>query len=714
MSNLTFLLEIGTEELPADFVANAIAQWQSRIPKSLTENLLTPESVQVYGTPRRLAVLIQGLPSQQPDREEAIKGPPAAAAFKNGEPTNAAIGFAKKQGVEVSALTIEATDKGDFVFVQKKTPGRPAQEILPELVFDWINKLEGKRFMRWGDGDLRFPRPIRWLVALLDQEILPLQLINGSTTLNSDRLSWGHRVLHPEKISIKQAKDYQENLRSAYVIVDPEERRQIIMEQVKIAAKSLEGSAEIYPDLLSEVVNLVEYPTAVIGKFDTEFLKLPTEVITIVMVTHQRYFPVKKADGNLFANFITIANGDPQKAELIAEGNARVIRARLADAQFFYQADCDQSLESYLPQLETVTFQEELGTMRDKVDRIIEVAQQIAEQLNLDPKNCQEIESTALLCKADLVTQMVYEFPELQGIMGQKYALVSGESKAVADGIFEHYLPRNVEDDLPESLTGQVVGISDRLDTLVSIFGLGLLPTGSSDPFALRRAANAIVNITWSANLGINLEQLLTQISADFLTAHSNKNSPLELLKNFFIQRIKTLLEDELKIDYDLVNAILGDNDPDYTTRALENLLDVRDRAQFLQQIRSNGQLERIYETINRSTRLASKGNLGLQTLNPQSVINPDLFVKSSEKAFYDALIALVPITEKAKNDRNYQYLVEGLGEIAPTVASFFDGEDSVLVMDENPEIRANRLNLLGLLRNHSRVLADFGAIVKD
>ena len=714
MSNLTFLLEIGTEELPADFVANAIAQWQSRIPKSLTDNLLTPESVQVYGTPRRLAVLIQGLPSQQPDREEAIKGPPAAAAFKDGQPTKAAIGFARKQGVEVNALTIEATDKGGFVFVQKKTPGRPAQEILPELVFDWINRLEGKRFMRWGDGDIRFPRPIRWLVALLDQEILPLQLVNGSTTLNSDRLSWGHRVLHPEIINIKQAKDYQENLRSAFVIVDPEERRQIITEQVKIAAKSLQGSAEIYPDLLSEVVNLVEYPTAVIGKFDTDFLTLPTEVITIVMVTHQRYFPVKKADGNLFANFITIANGDPQKAELIAEGNARVIRARLADAQFFYQADCDQSLESYLPQLETVTFQEELGTMRDKVDRIIEVAQQIAEQLNLDEKNCQEIESTALLCKADLVSQMVYEFPELQGIMGQKYALVSGESREVSNGIFEHYLPRNVEDDLPESLTGQVVGISDRLDTLVSIFGLGLLPTGSSDPFALRRAANAIVNITWSANLGINLEQLLTQISADFVTAHSDKNSPLELLKNFFIQRIKTLLEDELKIDYDLVNAVLGDNDPDYTTRALENLLDVRDRAQFLQQIRTNGQLERIYETINRSTRLASKGNLDFQVLNPESQINPDLFVKSSEKAFYDALIALVPITEKAQSDRNYQYLIEGLGKIAPTVASFFDGADSVMVMDENLEIRANRLSLLGLLRNHSRVLADFGAIVKD
>ncbi len=731
MSNLTFLLEIGTEELPADFVANAIAQWQSRIPKSLTDNLLTPESVQVYGTPRRLAVLIQGLPSQQPDREEAIKGPPASSAFKNGEPTNAALGFAKKQGVEVSALEIEATDKGDFVFVQKKTPGRPAQEILPELVLNWINNLEGKRFMRWGDGDLRFPRPIRWLVALLDKEILPLQLINGSTTVNSDRFSWGHRVLHPEIINIKQAKDYQENLRSAFVIVDPEERRQIITEQVKNAAKSLQGTAEIYPDLLSEVVNLVEYPTAVIGKFDTDFLTLPTEVITIVMVTHQRYFPVKKADGTLLAKFITIANSDPQKAELIAEGNARVIRARLADAQFFYQADCDQSLESYLPQLETVTFQEELGTMRDKVDRIIEIAQQIAEQLNLDEKNCQEIESTALLCKADLVTQMVYEFPELQGIMGQKYALVSGESREVSNGIFEHYLPRNVEDDLPESLTGQVVGISDRLDTLISIFGLGLLPTGSSDPFALRRAANAIVNITWSANLDINLEELLTQVSADFITAHPDKNSPLEILKNFFIQRIKTLLEDELKIDYDLVNAILGDNDPDYTIRALENLLDVRDRADYLRKIRKNGKLEEIYETVNRATRLASKGTLDTRTFDPEQVIKNELLVKNSEKILYEKLIVLFNVYETHNFSRvftddqpkdikrilswyyYYPKLIKCLADITPAVTRFFDGEDSVMVMDENLEIRANRLNLLGLLRNHSRVLADFGAIVK-
>ncbi len=713
MTDLNFLLEIGTEELPADFVASAIAQWQERIPQGLAEHYLTAQAVRVYGTPRRLAVLVTGLPSQQPDRTEAIKGPPVGSAFKDGQPTQAAIGFAKKQGVEVQDLTIQPTEKGDFVFANKQTLGQAAADLLPRLVMDWLTRLEGRRFMRWGDGDLRFPRPIRWLVALLDDQVLPLTLVNGSTTLNSDRLSRGHRILHPEPVSLAHAQDYATTLAKAFVIVDPEQRRQIIETQLQTAAQSLQGQTEIYPDLLAEVVNLVEYPTAVIGKFDEEFLQLPTEVITTVMVTHQRYFPVQQVKGHLLPNFITIANGDPQKAPLIAEGNATVIRARLADAQFFYRADCDQSLDSYLPQLETVTFQEELGTIRDKVDRIMEMAMLIADQLDLPDQHRSDIESTAMLCKADLVTQMVYEFPELQGIMGKKYALVSGESEAVSLGIFEHYLPRNVEDQLPQSLTGQVVGISDRLDTLISIFGLGLLPTGSSDPFALRRAANAVINIIWSAELAINLEQLLSQGSEDFVTAHPDKTSPLTLLTSFFMQRLQTLLEDDLKVDYDLVKAVLGENDPDYTRRALQDVMDVRDRALFLQTIRANGQLAQIYETVNRASRLAVKGDLETQRLDPQPHIQVERLEKASEKAFYQALLSLLPTTENAQEMRQYQALVDALVAIAPTVANFFDGEDSVLVMADDPQVRKNRLNLLALLRNHARVLADFGAIVK-
>jgi glycyl-tRNA synthetase beta chain len=435
------------------------------------------------------------------------------------------------------------------------------------------------------------------------------------------------------------------------------------------------------------------------------------------MVSHQRYFPVfKNAEcQELLPNFITISNGDPAKSDIIAVGNARVIRARLADGRFFYEADVSKPLESFLPQLEKVTFQEDLGSVRAKVERIVKNAEKISNQLQLNPIQSQNIQRAALLCKADLVTQMVYEFPELQGIMGEKYALASGEDPEVAKAIFEHYLPRNADDIFPQTLTGQIVGLADRLDTLVSIFGLGLIPTGSSDPFALRRAANAIINITWLANLPINLQSLLEYTATNFaVDFRKDRMGLIKTLREFFFQRIRTLLQDEKQIDYDLVNAVLEENDPEYTERALVDLLDVRDRAIYLQKIRQDGTLDKIYETVNRSTRLAAQGNLDLETLEPQTLINPELFQKKSESAFYNALVELVPQTQAAQQNRDYQLLVTALTKIAPTVGTFFDGEDSVLVMDPNPDIKQNRLNLLGLLRNHGRVLADFGAIVKN
>ena len=712
----TFLLEVGTEELPASFVSSAIAQWKAKIPQSLEENLLTYDSLEVYGTPRRLAVVIKALPSQQPDREEEIKGPPVKAAFKDGKPTKAAEGFARKQGISIEDFTTRDTPKGEFIFVEKKIPGRATQEILTELILPWITGLEGKRFMRWADGDFRFSRPIRWLVSLLDEEILPVEIVSGSSKISSDRLSSGHWVLHPEPVTIPHAEDYVKCLKSAYIEVDPQGRSTNISQQVEQAAKELGGWVEIDLDLLAEVTNLVEYPTAVIGKFEEEYLALPPEVITTVMISHQRYFPVTvgEKDSNLLPNFITISNGNPEKSEIISAGNGRVIRARLADAKFFYDADLQKPLEEFFNSLERVTFQEDLGSVKAKVERFSKIAQTIAEQLELDLEQQQTIQRTALLCKADLETQMVDEFPELQGVMGQKYALAGGESPEVANGIFEHYLPRGAEDNLPPSLTGQVVGIADRLDTLVSIFGLGMIPTGSSDPFALRRAANAIINITWHGNLSINLSDLLTQFSTEFTQSFPDKESPLTALQDFFMQRIRTLLQDELKVNYDLVNAVLGENDSEYTQRALTYLLDVRDRATFMQAIRNNKTLEAIYETVNRSTRLAAKGDLDTQQLDPENLVNPELFEKSSEQSFYDALVQLVPTTKTSQTERNYQLLVDALVKIAPTVSKFFDGEDSVLVMAEDVAVKRNRLNLLALLRNHGRVLADFGAIVKQ
>ena len=712
----TFLLEVGTEELPADFVDSAIAQWQSRIPKTLDEQFLTPEAIEVYGTPRRLGVLIKGLPMQQPDREEEVKGPPAQAAFKDGKATQAAVGFARKQGVELDALEVRDTDKGEFVFVLKKTPGRPATEILSELIPQWIFGLEGKRFMRWGDGDLKFPRPICWLVVLLDGDVLPVELVNGSETIKSDRISYGHRVLHPQPVQIPQATDYIQSLQSAHVAVELDQRRETIQRGIEAAAQKLGGHAPIYPDLLEEVTNLVEWPTAVIGKFDPEFLSLPPEVITEVMVTHQRYFPVFKNEQTteLLPYFITISNGDPAKSDIIAAGNERVIKARLADGQYFYKTDLASPLENYLPKLEKVTFQDELGSVRQKVARIEKIAAQIADQLGVSETERIDILRAALLCKADLVSQMVYEFPELQGVMGSKYAAASGESEAVATAMVEHYLPKGAGSKLPQTLTGRVVGLADRLDTLVSIFGLGMLPTGSSDPFALRRAANAVISITWDANLPVNLKQLLEPIAADFVATHPDKASPVGSLEEFFLQRIRTLLQEERNIDYDLVNAVLGENDAEYTQRALKDLLDVRDRALFLQEIRNNGKLDEIYETVNRSARLAAQGDLDTQQLEPTAVVRKELFQKPSEQGFYDAIVDLVPQTQASQETRNYQQLVDALAKIAPTVSTFFDGSESVLVMDPDLEIRRNRLNLLGLLRNHARVLADFGVIVKS
>jgi glycyl-tRNA synthetase beta chain len=712
-----FLLEVGTEDLPAGFVSDAIRQWEKMIPASLADTALTPERVQIYATPRRLSAIVTNLPDRQLDRVEEIKGPPAAAAYKDGQPTPAAVGFAKKQGVDVSSLELRPTDKGEFIFITKTIVGRDTREILTELIPQWIFKLEGKRLMRWANGELKFPRPIRWLVTLWNEDILPIEIVNDADIVKSDRISHVHRVLHPEPVSVVSASQYLKTLADGYVNVDQNQRKADIQQQIQAAATKMGGVAEVYPDLLAEVVNLVEYPTAVVGKFDDEFLQLPPEVITTVMVTHQRYFPIftDASKQKLLPHFITISNGDPAKSDIIAAGNGRVVRARLADGQYFYQADLAQPLADYLPKLETVTFQADLGSVKLKVDRIVTNANSIASQLNLNPAQCQNISRAALLCKADLVTQMVGEFPELQGIMGSKYAIANGEPTEVATAIVEHYLPRNAEDNLPQTLTGQVVGIADRLDTLVCIFGLGMLPTGSSDPFALRRAANAIINIVWNANLCVNLERLIDRIVTEFSQIRTQVN-PVELtqqLQDFFIQRLRNLLQEDRHIDYDLVNAVLGENDREYTQRALTDLLDTRDRAVFLQQIRDNGTLENIYATVNRSSKLAAQGTLDTQQLAPTQVVQTNLFQKPSEQAVYDGLIALEPQTTAAQASRNYQQLIDALAQLTPAISNFFDGEDSVLVMDSNPDIKANRLNLLGLVRNHARVLADFGSIVK-
>ncbi|ERN40501.1 glycyl-tRNA synthetase, tetrameric type, beta subunit [Rubidibacter lacunae KORDI 51-2] len=713
----TFLLEVGTEELPAAFVTSAIAQLQTSVPQSLDARFLTSEAIAVYGTPRRLAVSISGLPAKQPDRAEEIKGPPAKAAFKEGKPTKAAEGFARKQGVALDALELRDTDKGEFVFINKIAIGQPTKDVLAALVPEWIGSLEGKRFMCWGDGDLRFSRPIRWLVALLDRDVLPIALTNGSETVRSDRFTQGHRVLSPQPLTIPHADAYVEVLAKARIVVEPARRRTTIARDVQEAAATKGGHAIVYDDLLAEVSELVEAPSIALGGFDEQFLELPVEVATTEMIAHQRYFPVWKdaSATELLPYFITVSNGDPTKADIIAAGNARVLRARLADGQFFFDRDRQQSLEAFVPKLDAVTFQADLGSVGAKVGRVRAVAGWIATQLALSAGDRALVDRAALLCKADLVTQMVGEFPELQGIMGEKYARASSEPEAVAVAIAEHYLPRGATDGLPQTTVGRVVGIADRLDTLVGIFGVGLLPSGSSDPFALRRAGNAIVAIVWDGLLPLDLSDLLQRGVTQFEEAFGQGDRTsglLDQLQDFFVQRVRSLLGEA--IDYDLIDALLGNEaDREYRDRALNDLPDLQARARFLQTIRRNGRLDAIYETVNRSARLAEKGDLDLQTLDPSAIVSPARFEKASEQEVFDGLVTLLPQTETARAERNYQLLVDGLIALAPAVGRFFDGPDSVLVMDEDEAVRRNRLNLLGAIRNHARVLADFGAIVK-
>ena len=702
---VSFLFEVGTEELPASFVRTAIAQWESAIPASLAEANLDCGDIKVYGTPRRLAVEIRGLSERQADRSEEIKGPPASIAYNDGEPTQALLGFARKQGIDLDTVELrEMGKKGQFVFATKHIAGRPTPEILQELAPTWVTKLDAGRAMRWGDGEFRFPRPIRWLVALWGDRLLPIEVADTA----AGRVSQCHRVLHPEPIEIPSADSYVATLEQGFVQVDRAARQSSILEQVKQSAVKAGGEASIPKDLLEEVTDLVEWPTAVLGQFEEEFLELPVPVIESVMVEHQRYFSLHPSDKTeeLIPYFITISNGDPAQSEAIAAGNGRVIRARLEDGRFFYKEDLKQPLEAFVDKLEQVTFEQSLGSMLAKVERIETISGWIAEQLELSPTDTAEVVKTARLCKADLMSQMVYEFPEMQGVMGRDYALHGGESAAVADGIEQHYWPLGAGDRLPETVTGQVVGIGDRVDSLVGLFKIGKIPSGSSDRFALRRAANSIVSIVWQANLPLDLLALLTR-AVNTYAAESPET--LDRLVEFFGQRIQTLLQEDCHIDYDLVNAVVGTDKPDMMRRALQDLRGTRQRAEYLYQLRQDGTLAQIYPTVNRTARLAEKGELAADILDPTAAIDPAVLKEVEETALFEASKTVYSQGQATLSTNDYTLLVTSLLDAAPAVTDFFE---AVLVMDKDPAVRTNRLNLLSVLSHNAQLLADFGAVV--
>ena len=717
----SFLLEIGTEEMPADFARLALPQLECQISRDLQEARLSPQTIQVTSTPRRLAVMVEGLATAQPDALDERKGPPASQAFRDGEPTAAAVGFARRCGVEPGALEIRDTPKGPFVFARVVEEGQATAGVLARLIPVWIQALQGRRFMRWGTGETRFSRPIRWLVAMLDKTVLPVTLEGCDPPIQACGVSRGHR-LAATQVAIPSADGYKQALAAAGVLVERADRAALISEAIKTAVREHGARADVPDALFDELVDLVEAPIPIEGKIDDRYLALPPEVLSTVMRSHQRYVPLYHAEaasqplalearGLLQPLFLCIGNGLANSKETVRRGNERVLKARLADAEFFLQVDRSIPSIDRRDQLKRVTFAEGLGSLRDRVERLEWLTDVLLEHLNLDNSVAGHARRAAHLCKHDLVSQMVGEFPELQGVMGGKYLLAEGEPEPVALAVLEHYQPRGAGDALPSGAAGSVLALAERLELLLSIYAKGERPSGSSDPYALRRAGNGILQIIWNRNWHLNLPQFLERASIHWATllphCSINPSTLANELGELMRQRLISLLEDQ-GIAIDLVQSVAGEGVP--LSRVIENPTDPRVRAELLTQLRSNGQLQAVQAVVTRAARLAEKGDLSRDVLVSAGSVDPNLFSSPSEQAMLDILNKLEPIARGMQSSR-YKDLAEALAASATTLAEFFDGEQSVMVMADDLNVRRNRLNLLGLLRNQASVLADFSRL---
>ncbi|MFN7679195.1 MAG: glycine--tRNA ligase subunit beta [Cyanobacteriota bacterium] len=717
----SFLLEIGTEELPADFVRLALPQLEHQLQEDLAALRLPHTSLRAMGTPRRLAVVVEGLPDHQADSLEDRKGPPAQQAFRDGLPTAAAEGFARRCGVGVDQLEVRDTAKGPFVFALMRERGRPTAEVLADRIPGWIWSLQGRRFMRWGQGEGRFSRPVRWLVALLDGEQIPVRLVGCDPPMDSGRWSRGHR-LQPESLAIPSAEAYVDTLQTAGVLVDRRARAATIMRQLAAAA-ARDGALLDLPDALyEELVDLVEEPRVIEGGIDANFLSLPPEVLRTVMRAHQRYVPLLRADAPhdplslsaeaaLFPRFLCVSNGVPGAEDTVRRGNERVLRARLADATFFLHADFAVASIDRREALARVTFAEGLGSLRDRTERLEWCTDVLLGALGLTGETVNQARRAAHLCKHDLVSQMVGEFPELQGIMGAKYLLHEGESRPVALAVLEHYLPRFTGDDLPTSQPGGVLALAERLELLLSIFSKGERPTGSSDPYGLRRAGNGFIQIFWHHHWELDVPALLVRAAQEWQAQLPQLMVDAEKLATdlaeFLRQRINSLLEEE-GFDPDIVQAIQGRLNGS-RERLLRGICDAKNRATLLRSLREQGRLVNIQAVAQRASRLAEKGKLPMDVLRVDGVIDSTLFERKSEADFLQILKELTPLAE---SDRSYAELAHRLADSAATLNEFFDGPNSVMVMCENEGKRNNRLNLLAVFRNQANVLADFDRLV--
>lgn len=710
------LFEIGTEEIPAKFMPGILKQLKELAAAKMQELRIPFEDITVYGTPRRMAFIAGGVAETQADVVVEAKGPSVKIAYVSGAPSKAAQGFARGQGVDVKDLVV----RDNYVYAVKHLAGQPVVELLPGLLMDILTSLSFPKTMRWADYEFRFVRPIRWMVALFGDQIIPVEICG----VKSGKFSMGHRFMQQSlkaaaesqgllsaalskvgnkvysalagvkgAVEIPSAGDYKKVMYDNFVMVDQDERRALILQQIKDLAAQNGGEAEINEDLLEEVNYLVEWPTALCGKFEEKFLSLPKECIITPMREHQRYFPVLDEDGNLLNKFITVRNGGSEHLDIVTHGNERVLRARLSDAEFFFNEDRATKLEDRLEKLKTVSFQEGLGNMYDKSERLVKMAEMLRFAINT-PVDEEELRRCALLCKTDLVTGMVIEFTELQGVMGREYALLDGEKPEVATGIFEHYLPRFAGDALPATTIGRIVGIGDKLDNICATFSRGLAPTGSQDPYALRRQALGVINILLDANYHISLAKIIagTLYLLEIKPEETGKLVPQ--IMEFFKQRLRNLLMDQ-GIRYDVIDAVFADKRND-------DMVDLAVRCKALAAYVEAGNAEPLVQVAVRVSNLCKK-------IEKEVAISGALFKDESENKLHEVVAAVSKeiIPEIVLYD--YAAVLKAGEKVIEPVNTFFD---NVMVMDEDENVKNNRLAMLDEVRGIVNAVGDLSLLV--
>ena len=684
----TLLFELGTEELPPKSLLKLRDALKSNVTQALKKAQLSHGTVHAYATPRRLALIIDQLADAQPDREVEKRGPALKAAFsEDGTPTKATEGFARSCNTTADQLGRLKTDKGEWLAFTQSIKGAQTESIIPELLKQSLATLPVAKKMRWGAASTEFVRPVHWLVLLFGEQVLDAELLG----LHSGRSTFGHRFHHPEAIELTTPADYLERLyNQGRVVADFDQRKKTIRQQAEQAAQSVNGFVHIEDALLDEVTALVEWPTPVVGSFDQSFLALPQEVLITTMQSNQKYFPVKSARGELLPHFITISNIASSNPESVQSGNERVIRPRLADAQFFWEQDRKNPLESRIVDLSSIIFQNKLGTVADKTHRVEQLAQHIADQLNIDATAAKH---AALLAKADLLTEMVGEFPSLQGIMGHYYALADGEPADVAAAIEEQYLPKQSGGALPETTTGQIVALADKLDTLVAIFSIGLIPTGDKDPYALRRAALGLLRIIIEKRLDLDLTAMI-DCALDQLPHAHPRDKTRQAVYNFVLDRLKGYALEQ-GFSHSQFEAVRSINPG--------KLLDFEQRLEAVKafsQLPEAESLAAANKRIRNILRKSAQDNLGK--------VDPAILTADQERTLYQATVEAAEAVAPLLAQRDYTATLSRLAELRDHVDHFFD---HVMVMAEEPALRQNRLALLAMIEALFLQIADIAKL---